>query len=152
MRKGPLKLYILIVRTIEGPSVWSFWCSSCINSNRRHSGVSCRICCDSYWWSPNLRTVMVFSFEKFPSKTLSSIPPPLAALPFFPHIPTVSLPPSLTYCTPLLCFRSFFFLSLFPFFSLVYALLLVTLSPGLGGSDWVVSGSFGNRKMELPFL
>lgn len=81
---------------------------------RLHSGV--RICCDSYDWSPNQRAVMVLSFEKFPSKTLSSIsffssPPPLAVLPFFPHIPTLSFPPSLTYCTALPCF-----LSLLPLF------------------------------------
>lgn len=62
---------------------------------------------------------------------------------FLPPVPRSSfLPPPHThppsYCTGLLC--------LFPPF------LLVSLSPGLGGSDWVVSGSFGNTKTELPFL
>lgn len=118
MRKGPLKLYLLLVSCSCDPVFDLFWCSSCVNRSRLHSGVIGRICSDSYWWSPNLRTVMVFSFAKFPSKTLSSISFfPLAVLPFFTHIPTLYLPPSLIlYYSPLLslsnpCFFFFFLLS-----------------------------------------
>lgn len=124
--KCPLKLYLLYCEGFLQPCMWSSWCSSCVNRDGLHSGVSSKVCCDSYWWSPKLRTVMIFSFVKFPSKPLSSIPP-LAVLPFFPHIPTFSLPPSLTYCTALLSFLScpcsFFSFS----FTLSFLLLLFLL-------------------------
>lgn len=101
--------------------MWSVWCSSCVNSSRLHSGVSSRACSDSYWWSPNVRAVMVFSFEKFPSKTLSSIslfspfpslPSPCSSafLSSHSHPLSPTLPHTL-YCSPLSYPCSFFFLS-----------------------------------------
>lgn len=154
MRKGPLKLYSLIVSSSCG-------CPLCDLSDVRLALTevdyilvsAADFCSDSYWWSSNLRTVMVFSFEKFPSKTLSSHPPPPClqfCLSFLTFPLFLSHPPSHT-----VLLSSAFSLSYpcYIFSFLIYALLLlVTLSPGLGGSDRVVFGSSGNRRMELPFL
>lgn len=87
--------------------MWSFWRSPCINSSRRRSGVSSRICSDSYRWSPSLSTVLVFSFEKFPSKTLSSVSffssPPSSCSFAFLSSHSLSFSPTLLhilYCSP----------------------------------------------------
>lgn len=129
--------------TLCGPFVWSFRCLSCI-SRSAHSGVSVihsagvqirEQACSSHFRTFHLK----LSFPSFCSLAcLSSHSPSFCS----------TLPHSLySFCT---------LLSLLPpppLFFFVYALLLlVTLSPGLGGSDWVVSASLGNRKMKLPFL
>lgn len=81
------------------------------------------------------RTLMFFSFGKFPSGL------------FF------NFSSAAHFLVPRLSFLSSLLLSLFSlltFFQLASPLALP--SPGLGGSGCLVCGSFGTRTMELPFL
>lgn len=98
--------------------------------------------------------LVVFSFENFPSQTLSSVsspppPPPPSSFAFLSSH-SHSFSPTLPHShTALLTYPPFFSLL---FLSPLHALLpLLLFLLGRGGSDRVDSGSSGNRKMELPF-
>lgn len=157
LRKAPLKLSILIVRCSYSPL---YDLSSVLPASTaanyilvsaagfaliRTGGVQSW---SSHSGSFHLKLSAAFLFFFSP-------PPPLLLLQFCLSFVTFPLflshPPSNTVLLSS-AFSLSYPCSFFFCFQLCALLLLATLSPGLGGSDWVLCGSFGTRQMKLPFL